>query len=49
MNNKQQLEARKDGLTNTITSVAKDNYVAEPAGGGVMYKDGQQERIRHGN
>jgi DNA (cytosine-5)-methyltransferase 1 len=33
MNNEQQLEARKDGLTNTITSVAKDNYVAEPAGG----------------
>lgn len=36
MNNKQQLEARKDGLTNTITSVAKDNYVAEPAGGGYV-------------
>ena len=32
MNNEQQLEARKDGLTNTITSVAKDNYVAEPGG-----------------
>lgn len=29
MNNEQQLEARKDGLTNTITSVQKDNYVAE--------------------
>lgn len=28
----QHLEARKDGLTNTITSVAKDNYVA--LGGG---------------
>ena len=27
----QHLEARKDDLTNTITSVAKDNYVAEPA------------------
>ena len=26
-NNKQTLEARKDGLTNTITSVQKDNYV----------------------
>lgn len=26
----QQLEPRKDGLTNTITSVQKDNYVAEP-------------------
>lgn len=24
----QKLEPRKDGLTNTITSVAKDNYVA---------------------
>lgn len=30
----QQLEPRKDGLTNTITSVQKDNYVAEPVGGG---------------
>lgn len=30
MNNEQRLEARKDGLTNTITSVQKDNYVAEP-------------------
>ena len=26
--NEQRLEARKDGLTNTITSVAKDNYLA---------------------
>ena len=26
----QHLEPRKDGLTNTITSVQKDNYVAEP-------------------
>ena len=26
-NNKQTLEARKDGLTNTITNVQKDNYV----------------------
>lgn len=26
----QQLEPRKDGLTNTITSVQKENYVAEP-------------------
>lgn len=26
----QRLEARKDGLTNTITTVQKDNYVAEP-------------------
>jgi hypothetical protein len=26
-NNTQTLEARKDGLTNTITSVQKDNYV----------------------
>lgn len=26
--NKQHLEPRKDGLTNTITSVQKDNYVA---------------------
>ena len=29
-NTKQHLEARKDSCTNTITSVAKDNYVAEP-------------------
>lgn len=28
--NKQHLEPRKDELTNTITSVQKDNYVAEP-------------------
>lgn len=28
--NEQHLGPRKDGLTNTITSVAKDNYVAEP-------------------
>ena len=28
--NIQHLEPRKDDLTNTITSVAKDNYVAEP-------------------
>ena len=27
----QHLEPRKDGLTNTITSVEKDNYVAEPS------------------
>lgn len=33
MNNEQHLEPRKDGLTNTITSVQKDNYVAEPTGG----------------
>lgn len=26
--NKQQLEPRKDGLTNTLTSVQKDNYIA---------------------
>lgn len=30
MNNKQHLEPRKDDLTNTITSVQKDNYVVEP-------------------
>ncbi len=29
-NNEQHLESRKDNLTNTITSVQKDNYVAEP-------------------
>ena len=34
----QQLEPRKDGLTNTITSVQKDNYVAEPVGGGIAVK-----------
>lgn len=28
MNNEQHLEPRKDGLTNTITSVQKDNYLA---------------------
>lgn len=32
-NEPQHLEARKDDLTNTITSVAKDNYVAESVGG----------------
>ena len=42
MNNEQQLEARKDGLTNTITSVAKDNYVAEP--GGVIVEDFYKSR-----
>lgn len=26
----QRLEPRKDGMTNTITTVQKDNYVAEP-------------------
>ena len=29
-NNEQQLEPRKDGLTNTLTSVQKDNYLALP-------------------
>ena len=29
-NNEQHLEPRRDGMTNTITSVAKDNYVVEP-------------------
>lgn len=38
-NNEQHLESRKDGLTNTITSVAKDNYVAEPTNGGVAVVD----------
>lgn len=37
-NTKQHLEARKDSCTNTITSVAKDNYVAEPIGGGIAVK-----------
>lgn len=32
----QKLEPRRDGMTNTITSVQKDNYVAEPTGGGYM-------------
>lgn len=31
-NNEQQLEPRKDGMTNTITSVQKDNYVAIKTG-----------------
>lgn len=35
-NNEQHLEPRKDGMTNTITSVAKNNYVAESTGGGYM-------------
>jgi DNA (cytosine-5)-methyltransferase 1 len=34
----QQLEPRKDDLTNTITSVAKDNYLAEPVGGGLAIR-----------
>ena len=35
----QKLEARQDGLTNTISSVQKDNYVAEPTHmGGVAIK-----------
>lgn len=34
----QHLEPRKDGLTNTLTSVAKDNYVVEPNGGGLPIK-----------
>ena len=29
-NNEQHLEPRDDGMTNTITTVQKDNYVAEP-------------------
>ena len=29
----QRLEPRRDGLTNTLTSLAKDNYVVEPNGG----------------
>ena len=37
-NNVQHLEPRKDGLTNTLTSVAKDNYVVEPNGGGLPIK-----------
>lgn len=30
-NNEQHLEPRRDGVTNTITTVQKDNYVAEPS------------------
>ena len=30
----QRLEFNKNGTTNTITSVAKDNYICEPTGGG---------------
>lgn len=29
-NNEQHLEPRRDGVTNTITTVQKDNYIAEP-------------------
>ena len=34
----QRLEPRFDGLTNTLTTVAKDNYVVEPNGGGLPIK-----------
>ena len=34
----QRLEPRFDGMTNTITTVAKDNYVVEPNGGGLPIK-----------
>jgi len=34
----QHLEVNNTGTTNTITSVAKDNYVAEPVGGGIAVK-----------
>lgn len=34
----QHLEPNTSGTTNTITSVAKDNYVAEPIGGGIAVK-----------
>lgn len=48
--NEQHAEPRKDGLTNTITSVQKDNYLAEPCEGGAnRNQDSEQERLRHGN
>lgn len=34
----QHLEPNTSGTTNTITSVVKDNYVAEPIGGGIAVK-----------
>lgn len=40
----QRLEFNKNGTTNTITSVAKDNYVCEPTGGGT-HQNSKQERI----
>ena len=39
----QQLEPRKDNLTNTITSVAKDNYLAEPSGGGLAIRTANKQ------
>lgn len=50
--NEQQLEPRKDGLTNTLTSVQKDNYVAEPQSALVQpvdrdYKKHGEERKTH--
>lgn len=48
-NNEQHLEARKDDLTNTITSVQKDNYVAIRTANTKGYdlaKDGDGMRIR---
>lgn len=41
----QHLEPRKDDLTNTITSVQKDNYVAEPT---ALNRKVCNEAIRHG-
>lgn len=41
----QRLEPRKDGLTNTITSVQKDNYVAEPT---PLQRKVCNEAIKHG-
>ena len=39
--NEQHLEPRKDGLTNTLTSVQKDNYVA--VGGGIAVKTANKQ------
>ena len=45
----QRLEINQHGTTNTITSVAKDNYVVEPSGGGYTYQNINQKRIRYGS
>ena len=46
----QKLEARQDGPTNTISSVQKDNYVAEPTHMGEgSDKNCEQSGVRYGN
>lgn len=40
-----QIEPRKDGITNTLTSVQKDNYIAEPT---ALNRKVCNEAIKHG-